>query len=157
TTLPTTVGKLTAVITTDGGSSGAAVQVATLVAAPTVTASTTAQHLSITNPTITITGTGFDLVGTNTVQLSNNAVGTVVVNSATLLTVTLTPPPSVPGPLTAVVTTDGGTSGPPKQVANLFLTPPLTASTANVAINSKTFTFAGTGFDTTPGTMSVVL
>src|SRR5262249_55558670 len=64
TTQPTVAGNLTAVVTTSGFSSGAAVQVATVT--PVVTSSAAAQPITAT--TVTIAGAGFSTTaGNNTV------------------------------------------------------------------------------------------
>src|SRR5208282_1327394 len=86
-----TTGALDAVVTTDGVSSGAAVQVATVT--PVVTTSTAS--LATNGTTLTINGLGFDTVnpGNNVVAFSGAGVGTltgtVTAATATSLTVTL--------------------------------------------------------------------
>jgi hypothetical protein len=89
------------------------------VAAPTVTASRTvlAQNLD----TCTIKGTGF-LAGKpslHQVTFNNDAVGTVTAATATTLTIKFTKQATSTGPLTAIVTSVGGTSGVAKQVATI--------------------------------------
>ena len=83
---PPTGGTLTAVVTTNGEASGAAVQVATVL--PVVLANA-GYKLGGNATTLTINGFGFDSSGgTNTVVLSNGAVVSgVTANSANLLTV----------------------------------------------------------------------
>ena len=106
------VGALTAVVTSFGGSSGAAVQVATVVAAPTVpTVTQSYASLAQNATTLAIAGTGFDAStpAANTVVLSSGA-GTVTAATPTSLTVTFSSPPGL-GPLTAVVTSFGMSSG----------------------------------------------
>ncbi|MCY2982129.1 MAG: hypothetical protein NTY15_00640 [Planctomycetota bacterium] len=142
-TKPTTVGSLTAVVTTNSVSSGSAVQVANVI--PSVTSSTAAMTLSTT--TLTIRGFGFSTTpGNNTVVFNNGAVGIVTAATATQLTVSITTPPTA-GNLTAVVTTNSLSSGDAVQVATLA--PTVTVSTSNLAADSSTVTIAGTGFDTT--------
>jgi hypothetical protein len=86
---------------------------------PVVTASTANQYISAT--TIVISGFDFDPTpGNNIVVLSSGAVGNVTVSSATSLTVTFTTAPTSLGNLTAVVTTDGISSGSPVQVATVI-------------------------------------
>jgi len=115
-TEPAGVGSLTAVVTTDGVSSAAPVQVATVI--PVVTKNTT--YLGSNATTITINGFGFDpSAGNNTVTFNDNAVGTVTTASATSLTVTFSTEPASLGSLTAVVTTDSLSSGAPVQVATV--------------------------------------
>jgi hypothetical protein len=114
---PGATGSLTADVTTFGGSSGAT-QVATIVGAPTVTMNTT--NIAQNAPTITIGGTNFSATpANNTVVFNLGAAGTVTSSTATQLTVTFTTPPSSTGPLTAVVTSNGGSSGAPVQVATV--------------------------------------
>ena len=151
TTQPTTVGFLTAVVTASGVSSGAAVQVANIVAAPTVTTTTT--NLGINATTLTITGTGFNANTplSNTVTLSS---GTGLVTSATTTSLTLTfaTQPFLSN-LTAVVNSFGGNSGTPTgtpvQVATIVAPPTITTSTASLAINAPTIVINGTGFSNT--------
>src|SRR5207244_1443444 len=70
-TTPATAGNLPAVVTTDGVSSGAAVQVATVT--PVVTSSTA--NLAANATTLTINGRGFDpTAGNNTVTFNDGAV-----------------------------------------------------------------------------------
>jgi hypothetical protein len=83
---------------------------------PTVTASTA--NLAANATSIVINGTGFDTqIGNNTVVFNDGAVGTVTAATSTSLTVTFITKPASAGSLTAVVTTDGYTSGSPVQVA----------------------------------------
>ena len=145
-TKPTSTGNLTAIVTTDNVGSGAAVQVATVVAAPTVTPSTAS--LPVNAATITIAGSGFSPTpANNSVVFNNGAVGTVTTASANSLTVTFTTKPTVAGSLTAVVTSYGGSSGVPVQVATL--TPVVTLNTANRAVSASQITIQGFGFDPT--------
>ena len=88
---------------------------------PTVTSNNA--NLAINATTLTIAGTGFDTVGSNTVTFNNGAVGNVTSATTTLLTVNLTTPPSTIGSLTAIVTSFGGTSGSAVQVANIVAAP----------------------------------
>ena len=122
TTLPMSTGNLTAVVSSFGVSSGQT-QVATVVADPTVspTSTTTSRNAA----KILVTGTGFDAAtpSANIVALSRGAAGTVTAANATSLTVTITTPPTSAGALTAVVSANGGTSGSPVQVANIVSTP----------------------------------
>ncbi|MEI6202755.1 MAG: IPT/TIG domain-containing protein, partial [Enhydrobacter sp.] len=151
TTQPTATGFLTAVVTASGVSSGAPVQVANIVAAPTVTSTTT--NLGINATTLTITGTGFNANTplSNTVTLSS---GTGLVTSATTTSLTLTfaTQPFLSN-LTAVVNSFGGNSGTPSgtpvQVATIVAPPTITTSTASLAINAPTIVINGTGFSNT--------
>lgn len=149
-TKPTALGNLTAVVTTNSNSSGAAVQVASVT--PSVTRVTSS--LSSTAATVTITGAGFSTTpGNNTVVFNNGAVGTVTASTATSLTVTFSTNPTA-GNLTAVVTTDGVSSGAPIQVARV--TPSVTSDNSSLASSATTVTIAGTGFSTTPASNTVV-
>jgi hypothetical protein len=135
-TQPTTAGSLTAIVTTDGVDSGAAVQVALV--APVVTATTT--NLPIDATSVTITGLGFDSVAANnTVVFNDGAVGTVTTATATSLTVTFSTQPTAAGSLTAIVTTNGQSSGAAVQVATVTVPPIITSPTvANVGITTVT-------------------
>ena len=154
TTQPTTLGFLTAVVTANGISSGAPVQVANIVAAPTVTSTTT--NLGINATTLTITGTGFNANTplSNTVTLSSGT-GLVTSATATSLTLTFSSQPSLSN-LTAVVNSFGGNSGTPSgtpvQVATIIAPPTITTSTASLAINAPTIVINGTGFSNTAAT-----
>ena len=64
----------------------------------------------------------------------------------------LSTPPTSAGPLTAVVTTNGASSGP-VQVATP--SPVVTSSTASLASDATTLTIGGHGFDPTAGNDSV--
>jgi hypothetical protein len=119
TTLPTSAGVLTAVVTTGGRSSGAPVQVATVI--PTVTYSSA--KLAPNAATVVITGTGFSTDPTqDTVAFNLGAAGTVTSATATQLTVSFNTDPTGPGSLTAVVTVNGAPSGAPVQVATVVET-----------------------------------
>ncbi|MDB6076163.1 MAG: hypothetical protein JWO89_3803, partial [Verrucomicrobiaceae bacterium] len=78
----------------------------------------------------TINGSGFDPVAANNiVTLSNGAQGIVTAASTTFLSVVLTKPPTtLLGGLTAVVITDGISSGAPVEVATIFATYALATS-----------------------------
>jgi|GEM_PF-641641 len=152
-TLPTATGSLIAVVTSNGGSTGTAVQVAALVAAPTVIVSTVGQL--ITAPTLTITGTNFSPTAANdTVVFNDGAAGTVTAATANSLTVTFTTQPTAIGSLTANVTVFGGSSGP-VQVATIAIAPTVTINTADLAINAPTMTIAGANFSTTAASNTV--
>ncbi len=151
-TKPTTAGSLTAIVTTNGISSNAAVQVATVT--PVVTLSTAALAANAT--TVTINGFGFDATaGNNTVTLDNGAVGTVTSASPTSLTVTFSTNPTAAGSLTAIVTIGGQNSGSAVQIA--AVRPVVTVATSDLAADAATMTIAGFGFDTTAGNNLVTL
>ena len=150
-----TAGLLTAVVTSFGGSSGAAVTVATVVAAPVVTPSTAS--IARSAATLTIMGSGFDPTAAgNTVVLTLGAVGVVTSATTTSLTVTLSPTPTA-GLLTAVVTSFGGSSGAAVTVATVVAAPVVTPSTASIARSAATLTIMGSGFDPTAAGNTVVL
>lgn len=146
-TPPSEAGILTAIVTTTTETSGAAVQVATVV--PTVTGST--QALAANASSIFIFGTGFDTeFANNVVSFSNGAAGTATAATATRLTVSITTPPIAAGSLTAAVVTNSVSSGANVQVATVV--PVVTTSTASLAANASTMTIDGFGFNaTTPG------
>src|SRR5262249_14629339 len=137
------VGNLSASVTTNSQSSGAAVQAATVV--PVITASTAA--LGADQTMMTIHGFGFDSAtpGNNVVTFSPaGTTGTVTGATSTTLTVTsLTG--LVAGNLNASVSVDGFSSGTAVQVATV--TPVVTMSTASLAANATSMTIAGFGFD----------
>ncbi len=150
-TKPTALGSLTAVVTSNLMSSGAAVQIATVAPAVTVSTATLAANAA----TVTITGAGFSTVAANnTVAFNNGAVGTVTTATATSLIVTFSTKPQTVGGLTAIVTTNGTSSGAAVQVANVI--PVVTANTANLAITSNTITISGFGFSTVAANNRVV-
>ena len=135
-------------------------QTVTISSGPTVTSSTS--NLAATATTLIITGTGFNTTaGNNTVTLSSGT-GTVTSATATQLTITLNTPPSV-GNLTAVVTSNGTSSGSPVQVANIvgaantptFGAPTPTADGFTVQISNydPNFTYGGTA--TANGTVAI--
>ena len=148
-TKPTTVGPLTAVVTTNGASS-AAVQVAAIVPAVTLNTASLAANAA----TLTIAGSGFDTTfANNTVALNNGAVGTVTAGTATSLTVTFSTQPTGVGSLTAVVTTDNVSSGTAVQVATVA--PAAALSTASLAANAGSIVIDGYDFDATAANDSV--
>jgi hypothetical protein len=135
-------GSLTASVSVQGTSSGAAVQVATVT--PVVTMSTA--NLAVNATSMTIAGFGFDsTAGNNTVVFSGGATGAVTAATNTQLTITSLSGLTV-GVLTAVVTSNGQSSGAAVQVATVV--PVITSSTANLAATATSMTIAGLGFDT---------
>ena len=154
TTAPTSVGSLTAIVTSFGVSSGPAVQVATVVAPPTVVVNTSSRALDA--PTLVIAGTGFDAStpSANVVALSSGN-GTVTGATPTSLTVAFSSPPSL-GNLTAVVTSFGGASGAPVQVATVVAAPTVVVNTSSRAQDAPTLVIAGTGFDASTPSANVV-
>ena len=141
------LGALNATVTVTGTGTTGPTQVATIVAAPTVTLATTS--LPINSTTVTIAGTGFDssTPANNTVVFNNSATGTVTAATATSLTVTFGSQPAAVGSLTAVVTSFGGSSGTARQIATVA--PVVTSATTNLAANASTVTINGFGFDST--------
>lgn len=143
TTNPTEAGSLTAVVESNSLSSGAAVEIANIV--PVVTAET-ANNITANTNTLTINGIGFDTTAANnTVTFNNGAVGTVNTATATSLSITFTTLPATAGPLTAIVTTNGMSSGSAVQVATTI--PVVSTSNANLAADATTITISGFGFD----------
>ena len=126
----------------------------TTLASPTVTLNTA--NLAQNAPTMTIAGTNFSTTpANNTVAFSLGAVGNVTAATATQLTVTFTTQPTSTGSLTAVVTSNGGTSGAAVQVATIVAAPTVTANSGSRAQNAPTMTIAGTNFSTTPANNTV--
>jgi hypothetical protein len=123
-------------------------------AAPTLTPST--GHLAVNATTLVLTGSGFDGAGTNTVMLSSGTIQSVMVNSATQLTVTLNPNTIALGLLTATVTVDGVPTYT-QTVANVVVPPTITSSTANLPASATTLTITGSGFDPVAANNSVIL
>jgi len=143
---PTSAGTLSATVTTNGRSSGAAVGVATVVAAPAVTVDTAS--LARGAKTLTIRGTGFDPANlTNKVRLSGGATGVVTSATATTLTVAVRNLPAAGTQLKATVTSFGGTSGAAVTVARIVGNPTVQSSADQMAVSSKTITIRGSGFD----------
>lgn len=98
-TQPSSVGQpLEATVTSFGLNSGAPVQVATIVEAPTVVANA-AFNLAANAPSLAIAGTNFDMSNSPTtpvqVALSSGGVASVAVSSTRLLTVYFSSPPSL--------------------------------------------------------------
>jgi len=144
-TKPTVAGVLKAVVTTNGQSSGPAAAVATVT--PSVTPSTA--PLAANAKTITINGFGFDPVASNNkVTFSNGAIGNVTKATSTSITVTLATAPKSSGPITAVVTTNGISSGFPVQVASV--TPVVTPSANPQSAMAESIVIRGVGFDKIP-------
>jgi hypothetical protein len=109
-------GNLTAIVTTNGASNPTAIQVAAV--KPMVTASTT--NLARTAATIVINGFGFSTtLSSNTIVFNNGAIGTVTAATGTRLTVTFSTKTTITGSLTAVITSNGVSSGTAVQVANM--------------------------------------
>lgn len=120
-TLPSSLGNLTAIVSAYGGSSGVPVKVATVVPSPTVNLNTT--RIPETTELLTITGTGFDVDGPNTVMFNTGQSNRVVAATSTSLDVGFDRFLSGIGNLTAVVTSNGATSGEPVQVADVYTRP----------------------------------
>ena len=144
TTHPNNVGDLTAVVTAQGVSSGAVVQVATMT--PVVKAATS--NLTINATKMVIKGSGFSTTpGNDAVTFSDGATGTVTAASKTQLTVSDLSGLTV-GPLTASVTVAGLSSGPEVNVATVI--PVVTPGTTSLSATADTLTINGFGFSTTP-------
>jgi hypothetical protein len=151
TTPPTTAGALNATVVTNGAS-GTATQVGTV--APVVTSSNA--FLAANANSVIIAGLGFDTTLANdSITFDNGAVGSITAATSTSLTVSLTTRPVTAGSFTAVVTSNGVSSGTPVQVA--LVTPVVTSSSAQVAANASTVTINGFGFDPTVANNAVTL
>ena len=146
-TNPTTAGTLTAVVTTNTVSSGAAIPVAAVT--PVVTSSTAS--IQTTDSTVTING--FGLASSTGVTFNLGATGTVTSSTPTQIVVTFGTKPTV-GALNAVVYSGAQSSGSAVQVATVS-TLSITSSTTNLVQSSTTLTIAGTGFSTTAGNNTV--
>ena len=150
-------GPLTATVTV-GLTPAASVQVATVV--PVVTSSYATQAVGLALGTITINGYGFDnrVASTNTVLFNDSAAATIshteVNASGTSMTLTFANNPAIAGPLTAIVTTNGLSSGAAVQVATII--PSVTGATMHTGTPSaSTLTLSGYGFDPTATNDSV--
>jgi len=148
-----TPGALNAVVTSQGFSSGAPVQVATVVPppAPTVTGISPSSGSTLGGTSVTITGTNF--TGATAVTIGGTAATSVSVVNAT--TITCITPAGTAGTASVLATTPGGTNA-----ANTFYTyvappPSVTLSTANLLTTATTLTITGANFSTTPGNNTV--
>ncbi len=126
-------GAASVLVTTPGGTN-APNTLYTFVAPPIVSASTA--NLLTTATSLVIIGSGFDATtpGNNSVVFTPAGSGTVTAATATSLTVTSLTGHTL-GPLNAVVTTDGQSSGAAVQVATVV---------SNIAVLSALTTTAGT-------------
>ena len=144
-TKPTSLGNLTATVTTDS-QTGTATQVA--IVSPAVTSNLT--EIAYNAASLVINGFGFDPTGTNTVTFNNGVTGTAVASDANTLTVTFSGGNLTAGNLTAIVSVNGVASGTTGvQVATVK--PVVTSSSADLLANATTMTINGFGFSTTPG------
>jgi RNase P/RNase MRP subunit p29 len=106
--LPAAGTQLRATVTSFGGTSGAAVTVATIVRNPIVQSST--DQIPLSSRTVTIRGSGFDPNYKNSLVTFNlGAVGYVTSATKNILVIKFTSPPTA-GRLNAVVTSFGGSS-----------------------------------------------
>lgn len=147
TTQPTSLGNLTAIIK-NPFASGAAVQVATVVAGIVVTPNSDSRATNA--PTLVIAGTGFSATANqNTVTFNLGAVGTVTSATTTELTVTFSTQPTSTGSLTAVVavSTSNGDSGTAVEVATIVAAPTVSLNAAYFPIDDLELIISGTGFD----------
>ena len=111
------------------------------IAPPTVTASTA--NLAATATSIVITGTGFDWQAShNTVAFTPSGAGVVTSVTSTSLTVTGLTGLTV-GPLNAVVSTNGWTSGAAVQVATVIAVAPVVTTPTSASIASTSATLGG--------------
>ena len=147
TTQPTSLGNLEVTLLMPL-SSGAAVQVATVVAGIVVT--TNPDSRATNAPTLVIAGTGFSATANqNTVTFNLGAVGTVTSATTTELTVTFSTQPTATGSLTAViaVSTSNGDSGTAIEVATIVAAPTVSLNAAYFPIDDSELIISGTGFD----------
>ncbi len=128
----TATGAISAVVTVSGaGSSGTPVQVATVVALPSVTAS--AANLGQNATSIIIMGVNFSTIsGNNTVAFSGASAGftfgSPTATGTTQLTIPITGTGTATGALNAIVTVSGvGSSGSAVQVATIVPPPTLSS------------------------------
>ena len=142
-TRPPSLGPLTASVTSFGGSSGANVQVATVVVAPAVTPNA-ASRLADSNANLVIAGTGFDPNPSGNTLVLSSGTYTITAATSTQLTVSFSVLPGG-GSLTTVVTSFGVSSGAAVQVAAVV--PVVTPSSADQDANAASLTIAGFGFD----------
>ena len=129
-----TVGNLTAIVTTNTISSGAAVQVATVVAPPppTVTAISPTAGPTAGGTLVMITGTNF--TGANGVTIGG-AVATGLTITAT--SITATAPAHAAGTASVVVTTPGGGSNAANTLYT-YVAPPTLAASKLVSVDNGT-------------------
>lgn len=153
---PLPLGDLYASVITDGVSSGAPVQIANVTTLAPIVYSTTTTFSP--NPTLlTISGSGFDSSGINTVTLSHgedktvipdDAIVSVMADSGEQLTVILNADFELPNDtIWASVTAHGyssGTSGPIATIADAG--PTITYSAQNLANTATTLVIQGTDF-----------
>jgi alpha-tubulin suppressor-like RCC1 family protein len=156
-----TPGALNAVVTTNGQSSGAPVQVAEVFIAPPVVTPNTAV-LPIYANTVTIHGTGFDAGTPGNNMVAFTPVGTGTVTSATATSVTVSIAGHTVGPLYAVIATNGQSSGAPVQVATVSEFAAAFNSPTDIPVTAPSYTASGTatltiGFAPLPGTNLTVI
>jgi hypothetical protein len=144
--VPLAIGKLTASVTVDNVSSGAALQVATVTPVVTNTGTT---NLLASNNNLTIEGFGFSVVAKNDVVIFSGGVKGVV-TAATPTTLTVSHLSGLrAGALTAVVKVLGVSSGVVVPVATVI--PVVTPSDTPLSPNATTLVIQGFGFSSTAG------
>jgi uncharacterized delta-60 repeat protein len=137
TTPPGAAGPVSVQVSRQGTSAGNALY--TYVTPPTVMPSTA--NLLQNWTTLTITGTDFDAVaGNNSIVLTPAGSGVITAATRTTLTVSLSAPAL--GPLYAVVTTNGQSSGVPAQVATMIATGPGAPEPLDAGINATVYATA---------------
>lgn len=131
-----------------GGGGGGGPPPSPTASPPTITLNTS--DMDYLDATLTIAGTGFDLIpGNNSIVLSNGTATVTAVASSTSLTITFITGPTLNGPLLATLTNTNGSSAPAVQVANVTGVPasglvfrwPLDEGSGNTA-NALDFTGA---------------
>jgi hypothetical protein len=143
-----TAGPLTAVVTSGGVSSGAAVRVGTIT--PVILTSTS--NLGAGASSIILNGFGFSATpGSNVVTFSGGVTGVVTAATKTQLTVSLSG--LIAGSLNASVTVNGTSSGASVSVASVI--PVITPRTTNMGLNTTSLILQGFGFSPSPANNSV--
>jgi hypothetical protein len=155
---PTSLGALTAIVTNVNGSSGSAVQIATVAdCAVLPTIEETPADFCPASLEIIITGTNFDTIPlNNTVAFNLGAMGVVTAATSTQLTVAIISPPTSFGVLTAIVTNSGGVSSPIQVGTVIDCNPTVDFSDADLCQDALTVIITGTHFETTPGNNTVI-
>lgn len=147
------LGPITAVVTANGLSSGSPVQVGVIVAPPTVDKNVT--PIGSDELILTITGHNFSTDPTkNSVSLGRGAIGTVVASTENELVIVITSPPIDAGVMTAVVTSNGLSSGKPVEVAVIYLSPVVNFSSANIPQSAATLVINGANFSVTKASLT---
>lgn len=156
---PTGTGQLKVVVTSFGGSSGSATEVAVVGSGTAPVVNFNDGTMPASAATIVILGSHFNSTpANNTIVFNSGAAGTAGAGSTiTALVVTFSANPSSAGPLTAVVTDTSTslTSGAPVQVALIQTGPVITPSSVTVLQPLTTLTINGSSLAQPGDTTSV--